>query len=338
MRRAGTLVLVLAAALVVAGPAVAPHEGGEQFRAFLFAPPMPIRIVDEQGGWHAPFVYPLRLVDRVERRYAEERARRVPLAWFSQGKLVRAVDEREGPLLLLGADALGRDIFARLVIGARASLGVALVAGLGTLLLGLVAGGIAGYAGGWIDEALMRLAEFVLVLPAIYVILALRAVMPLVLPPDAVFALMAGLLALVAWPYVARGVRAIVATERQREYAAAAQSLGASHSRILVRHLLPAARGFLAVQVALLLPAFILAEATLSFVGLGFPEPTPTWGTMLQDARNIAALVDFPWLLSPAVCIVTVVLAVNLLAARAGASEPVGLVASLERRLTRRAS
>ena len=202
---AGIITLVGVARL--GGALIAPHASGEQFRDFLFAPPMRVHLRDTGGDWHAPFVYPLRLVDRVERRYEEDRTRRVPLVWFSEGKLVRARDETMGPLLLLGADSLGRDVFSRLVVGARTSLGVAFVAALGALVLGALVGGLAGYAGGVLDEVLMRVADFVLVVPAIYLVLALRAVMPLVLAPVAVFALIAGLLAVVGSPWGARDRR-----------------------------------------------------------------------------------------------------------------------------------
>ena len=114
------------------------------------------------------------------------------------------------------------------------------------------------------------------------------------------------------WPIVARGVRAIIASERERDYAMAGVALGAGPARLLLRHLLPAARGYLVVQATLLLPAFILAEATLSYVGLGFPEPVASWGTMLHDASSVRAFADFPWLLSPAVAIFAVVLGLNL--------------------------
>ena len=332
----GAGIITLAGASALGDVLIAPHASGEQFRDFLFAPPMRVHLRDSGGDWHAPFVYPLRIVDRVERRYEEDRTQRVPLVWFSEGKLVRARDETTGPLLLLGADSLGRDLFSRLVVGARMSLGVALVAALGALVLGALVGGVAGYAGGVLDEVLMRVAEFVLVLPAIYLVLALRAVMmPLVLAPAAVFALMAGLLAVVGSPWVARGVRAIIAAERQRDYAAAAVSLGAGHGRLLFRHLLPATKGFLLVQATLLLPAFILAEATLSYVGLGFAEPTPSWGSMLQEATNVQAIADFPWLIAPAAAIVMVVLAVNLIAHTRGESDPLNLQVAVERRYRR---
>ena len=177
----------------------------------------------------------------------------------------------------------------------------------------------------------MRLADLVLVLPTIYVVLALRAVLPLVLPAAAIFWLLVLLLAVVAWPYVARGVRAIVAAERRREYALAAVALGAGPVRLLGRHLLPATAGFLTVQATLLLPAFILAEATLSYVGLGFAPPAASWGVMLQEASNIRAIADFPWLLSPAAAIILVVLGVNLVTRAGSDGGALGLMSTLDR-------
>ena len=146
-----------------------------------------------------------------------------------------------------------------------------------------------------------------------YVSLALRSVLPLVLGARDVFVLLAAIFAIVGAPSIARGVRAIVRSERRLEYAAAAQALGASDMRLLARHLLPAARGFLAVQITVLIPAFIVAEATLSYVGLGFPDEVASWGTMLHDAStNIRVFADFPWLLSPAAAMFLVVLGLNL--------------------------
>ena len=192
----------------------------------------------------------------------------------------------------------------------RASLTLALAATLGAFVIGVLIGGIAGYAGGPVDDVLSRLSDFVLVLSAIYV--ALRAVMALVLPASTVFVVLTTIFTLLGWPIVARGVRAIVAFERQREYAAAARALGAGPVRLLVRHLLPATLSYLAVQATLSLPAFIVAEATLSYVGLGFPDTVPTWGTLLQDAANVLLVGEAPWMLAPAAAIFIVVLAVNL--------------------------
>jgi peptide/nickel transport system permease protein len=314
VRRAGVAIVACVALVAVLAPGLTPNQPHARFPDRAYAPPMPLRVVDGDGRWRAPFVYPVRLADRLERRYEEDRANPVRVMWFSRGVVARLSDEGPGPWLPLGGDGSGRDVFARLVYGARLSLAVALAATMGAMLIGTLVGGAAGAAGGMADEALMRLSDFVIVLPAMYVVLSLRAALPLVLPPAQVFALVAGILALVGWPIVARGVRAIVAGERERDYAHAARALGAGRARLLFRHLLPAARGFLAAQAALLAAAFILAEATLSYVGLGFPDPSVSWGVMLQEAANVSAMADAPWTLAPAAGIFLLVLGVNLAA------------------------
>ena len=258
------------------------------------------------ASFGTPAVHPLVLADRLEQRFEPDLKRMVPLPWFGD----RA---EESPVFLLGSDSLGRDVLSRLLFGARTSIGLALIATLGALTIGALAGAFAGFRGGLIDEAVMRLADVVIVLPMIYVVLVLRAVLPLVLPPSTVFMLVASIFMLVGWPFVAKGVRAIVATEREREYVLAARSLGADPWRLLSRHLLPACTGYLLVQATILLPAFVLAEATLSFVGLGFPDSVPSWGTMLIEAANVGALARFPWTLAPAVAIFLMAMSANAL-------------------------
>ncbi len=316
MMRAQRIGVGLAIALAfggIAAPWLAPYDPGRQFSAFPFAPPMRPHVVDENGGWHAPFVYPLRLADPLERRYEVDRTRIVPLRWFS-GTLVR-VDGTD-PWFALGSDALGRDVLSRVVAGARLSLGVALFGTVAALVLGAAAGALAGYAGGWADAALMRVADLVLVLPGIYVVLALRGALPLVLTTTQIFGALVLVLSLVGWPAAARGVRGIFIVQRAEEYAEAARAVGAGPARVIFRHLLPATTGFLVVQATVLLPAFVMAEATLSYVGLGFAPPAPSWGAMLQDAGSAHAGADAPWLLAPAVAIVFAVLAMHLTAPR----------------------
>ena len=291
--------LAFIAVLVAAGPALAPYDAGRQFPGFQYTPPMRPHLVADGGGWHRPFAYAMRLEDPLERRYAEDRSTRIssfdgPQPWF-----------------LLGSDAFGRDVLSRLLIGARLSLGIALAAALLSIALGAGVGALAGYAGGWTDNLVMRLADAVMVLPAMYVVLALRGALPLSLTATQLFAALVAVLALMAWPVVARGVRAILLVERQSEYAEAARACGAGPWRLMTRHLLPAARGFLGVQAAVLVPAFVMAEATLSFVGLGFAAPTASWGVMLSDAAAVHVAADAPWLLAPAGAIVATVFAVN---------------------------
>jgi peptide/nickel transport system permease protein len=299
-RRAAVFVLVLAL-LSLAAPLLAPYDAGRGFRDFLHAPPMRPHL---QGA--TPVVHPLILADRLEQRFEADLTRTLPLPWFR-----RVADQ---PVFLLGADNFGRDVLSRLLYGARTSLGLALVATIGAVMVGAFAGAWAGLRGGWIDEAIMRVADFVLILPVIYVVLVLRSVLPLVLPATTVFLMIAAIFIAVGWPFVAKGVRAIVSAERDREYVQAARSLGAGHGRILLHHLVPACAGHLVVQATLLLPGFILAEATLSFVGLGFPDPVASWGTMLAEAGNYNAMARFPWTLAPAIAIFAIVLTTNLIA------------------------
>jgi peptide/nickel transport system permease protein len=313
MKRAGRLLLLIVALAAAAAPWLAPNPAEQVFDDMLYAPPTRLRLLAPAGsGTPGFYIYPQRLVSRLERRFEADRDHPVPLRWFTDGRLFTVPAEEGGPLLLLGADGFGRDTFSRLLYGARASLALAVVSTVLALAIGALIGGVAGYAGGTVDDLLSRFTDFVLVLPAIYVALALRAVMPLVLPAATVFLLLGGIFALLGWPIVARGVRAIIASERERDYALAGRAVGAPPSRILLRHLLPAAGGYLGAQATLLLPAFILAEATLSYVGLGFPDTVPTWGTMLHDAANISLVAEAPWMLAPAAAIFVVVLAVNL--------------------------
>jgi peptide/nickel transport system permease protein len=300
MIRRAALFLIALTAFALLAPALAPYEAGQAFREYLHAPPM-----RPHFDGLSPVVHPIVLADRLEQRFEPDLSRTVKLPWVEQ--------DNNAPVFLLGADDFGRDVLSRLLYGARTSIGLSLFATLGAVLIGALAGAWAGYRGGWVDEAIMRVADFVLVLPVIYVVLVLRAVLPLVLPASTVFLLVSWIFVLVGWPFVAKGVRAIVAVERHREYVQAARSLGAGPFRILTTHLIPACGGHLLVQATLLLPAFILAEATLSFIGLGFPDPVASWGTMLAGAGNYNAVARFPWTLAPAAAIFVVVLCTNLL-------------------------
>jgi peptide/nickel transport system permease protein len=305
------VVIVAVLALVcAAGNRVATHDPGAQFPDYTFAPPMWPRIVDDGGRWRLPFVYPLHLEDRLARTYSLDRQHPVALRWLRDGKLASVEETAWFPL---GTDSLGRDVFARIVLGARLTLGVAAAATVVSLCLGALAGGAAAMLGSAASQVLLKTADFVIALPVLYLVLTLRAALPLVLSTSEVFWAITLVLAFAGWPLVARGTHAIVSRENATEYAEAARAAGASRTRILLHHLLPAARGFLGVQATLLVPGFILAEATLSFVGLGFPEVSPSWGVMLQESGGGRILAEAPWLLTPAIAIAITVLSVNLL-------------------------
>jgi peptide/nickel transport system permease protein len=302
------------AALVLFGPWLAPYDPGRQFDGYPYAPPMRPHVIDARGAWHPPFAYPVAIVDRLERRYGEDRSRRIGFASAE-------------PWFLLGSDGLGRDVLSRLLAGARLSLGVALLGTAIALAIGALVGAAAAYARGWTEAVLMRITDFVLVLPVIYLVLALRGALPLVLSDGQVFAALVGVLALAGWPQVARGVRGIVVTEDRSEYAEAARALGSRPSRVIVRHLLPAARGFLGAQATLLVPSFVMAEATLSFVGFGFAPPTPSWGAMLQDAAKVQIAKDAPWLLAPAAALALTVFVIQSAGAGSRFSDQAGYAA-----------
>ena len=311
MRRTASAIFLAFVLLAALAPWIAPQHPQAMFDDRTFAPPMRVHFKDTEG-WHLPFVYRQSLIHRMDRIYAEDRTQRMPLRWFSDGHLV-SIDASGGPLLLCGADALGRDLCSRLVFGARLSLGVSLIGALGALVLGALLGAAAGAAGGRLDTIITTIADFVLVLPVVYLVIVLRATRPLVIETSEVFVLMAGLFACAAWPDVARGVRAIVATERTRDYALAARAVGAGPLR-LIGHLLPAAYGFLRVEFVLLIPALLVAESSLSFVGFGFEGSTASWGGLLKESETLTAMHSSPWLLLPAVALFLVVLALQRIA------------------------
>jgi peptide/nickel transport system permease protein len=307
IRPVGAGVLLLVTVGAFCAPVLAPNDPNRQFSDRVYAPPTWIR-VHSGTGLRAPFIYPQVLEDRLLRRYRDDVTTTLDLHWFSNGRLLSVTG---GPLLVLGADSYGRDVFARLLFGARASLGVTALGAIGALLVGGACGGLAGGLGGSIDTLVMLVADYVLVLPIVYLVLVLRAALPIVLPWSTVFLLFAGLFALAGWPRVARGVRAIIASESTQEYALAAKAAGAGPWR-LMRHLLPATRGFLSVELVLLVPAMLLAEVTLSFLGLGFPVPAASWGSMLSEVSNVQLMSEAPWLLAPVLALFVVVLGVQL--------------------------
>jgi peptide/nickel transport system permease protein len=324
----GALAAVLMGAAALAS-VLGPHDPTTPFADRAYAPPMRIRVWDG-SRLRLPFVYPQVLENRLLRTYRVDRRQPVALGWFANGRLI-SIPAESGPLLLLGGDTLGRDVFSRLLHGARLSMGVTAAGALGALLIGFGLGGLAGGLGGRIESVLMLIADFVLVLPGAYLVLVLRGALPLVLSTGTVFSFMALLFAVAAWPHVARGVRAIIATERACDYAEATRAAGAGPLR-LVGRLLPAAHGFASVELLLLVPALLVAEATVSFLGLGFPEPHASWGTQLQQAANATIIGEAPWMLAPAAGLFLVVLAMQLLAwTRAPAS--VLLLGQTDRRI-----
>jgi peptide/nickel transport system permease protein len=213
----------------------------------------------------------------------------------------------------LGSDKFGRDVLSRLIYGARISLSVGLVAIAVTFLLGVTIGGISGYVGGATDNIIQRLIEVVNAFPQLPLWLALGAVLPPDWSPLAVYFAITVVLSLLGWTALARVVRGKILAFREEDYAVAARLIGASHTRILFRHLLPGFTSHIIVVLTMSVPAMILGETSLSFLGLGLRAPIVSWGVMLQDCLSIQAVANYPWLLFPVVLIVLTVLCFNFL-------------------------
>ena len=208
----------------------------------------------------------------------------------------------------LGTDLHGRDVWARLIYGARVSLAVGLVSQSIALAIGVVLGLIAGYYGRWVDELIMRLADVTLAFPTLLLLIALVAALE---PSLGIVLIVIGL---VGWAAVARLVRGQVLVVRELEFVQAIRALGASDARVIARHVLPGVAAPVVVAATLGMAGAIMAEASLSFLGLGVQPPTPSWGSMVADGRDLFQLRSAPWTsLFPGLAIGAVVLAFNLL-------------------------
>ena len=199
----------------------------------------------------------------------------------------------------LGTDDYGRDVLSRFLAGAKWSVLAGILATALTLLIAGLAGGVAGFKGGWVDQILMRLGDLVLSLPWLYVLIGLRAVLPLSMKPRAAVAAMLALIAVVSWARPARLVRGLVLSLSERGYVEAARGFGVPGFRIFLRHVLPGTWGVLAVQTLVLFPRFVLAEVTLSFLGLGVGEPDPSWGGLILGLKQAYLLPEQWWRLLP---------------------------------------
>ena len=303
---------------------LAPYDLHSRHSHVIHAPPQAVHLFHE-GEYVGPFVYPLRYhlnLDTLQREYHEERDRVLPLRFFCRGDTYHfwgwiegdfhlVCPPREGTLFLLGSDRLGRDVLSRIIYGARISLTVGLVGIAVSFLLGLVLGGLAGYYGGWVDSSVQRLIEIVRSFPELPLWMALSAALPVTWSPIGVFFGITIILGLIDWTGLARAVRSKLLALREEDFCAAAILMGARPGRVIARHLLPNFMSHLIASATLSIPAMILGETALSFLGLGLRPPVTSWGVLLSEAQNINAVALYPWLMLPVVPVIVAVLAFN---------------------------
>ena len=301
-----------------------PYDPTSQNRDAPSRPPTPIHWVTPNGALHwVPFVYELSAhtndslnEEGLQRTYPVQfLLRGAPykiLGVFSSDRHLFGVSA-PARINLMGTDSYGRDVFSRLIYGGQLSLFTGLFATALTLALGVLLGMLAGFYGSWTDAVIMRAVELFLALPWLYLLLALRALLPLHSDPRTTFLLLIGVIGLIGWARPARIVRGVVLSAKERTYVLAARSFGASDIYLLRRHLLPETRSVVLTQAALLIPQYVLAEVTLSFLGLGVGEPVPSWGNMLAELQQYHVLVSDWWMFFPGVVLSLVFLCFGLL-------------------------
>ncbi len=320
LRIALVILAAIHAAILFAG-FFASYNFAAQDREFAFAPPARPHFIDAQGHFHLrPFVYNLKRSPGAPAGFEADETQAYPLQFLVNGSRYNIAGlfpcsvhlfgvKEPGRVFLLGTDAFGRDQLSRFLYGGQLSLSAGLLAAVLSVGLGVCLGALAGFYGGWMDEALMRAGELFLALPWLYLLFAVRAALPLRVAEWQVFLLLIAVIGLIGWARPARLIRGAVLSAKERKFVVAAAGFGASGFYLLRRHVLPQTYSIALTQLALLIPQYILAEVTLTFLGLGVGEPLPSWGSLFAPLQRYAVLASYWWMLLPAALLVPIFLA-----------------------------
>jgi peptide/nickel transport system permease protein len=321
-------------------PFFAPYSEVRRSAEYSYAPPQ-IPSFSFSNGFYVKALKSQKDPVTLRKYYITDSSEKVPLGFFVKGESYRSFwviksnrhffgvnqekwkrmnaasvseEEKVPPSFhLLGADRYGRDVLSRVFFGSRISLSIGLVSIAITFVLGSFIGGISGYVGGKVDTLIQRLIEIINSFPHLPLWMAIAAIVPSDWPPLRVYFSITIVLSFLNWTGLARVVRGKILSLREEEYAVAARLLGASHGRVLFRHLLPGFTSHIIVTLTLSIPGMILGETALSFLGIGLRPPIVSWGVMLQDCLNLQVVGDYPWHLMPVVMIIVTVLSFNFL-------------------------
>ena len=317
-------VLALMYFSVIISEFLAPYALTTRNTDFIYAPPQTINFFHD-GEFQGPFVYGLKYqlnMTNLKREYQEDKQSIQKIRFFCKsdpykfwGYVAASTHlfcpSATGTLFLLGTDRLGRDVLSRIIYGTRISLTVGLLGIIFSFIIGITIGGLAGYFGGWVDNLSQRSIEIIRSFPELPLWMALSASLPVTWSPILIYFGITIILGMLDWTGLARAVRSKLLSLREEDFALAAQLMGAKPQRIIARHLLPSFTSHLIASATLSIPSMILGETALSFLGLGLRPPITSWGVLLTEAQNMNAVELYPWIMTPVIPVIIVVLAFN---------------------------
>jgi peptide/nickel transport system permease protein len=316
----GGVILLLFYLVAIFAEFFAPYHYTTDSIRLRYVPPQPLRIGPQ--GLYIHGLKQTRDAETLEIVYRQDPSQKYPVRLFHRGDSYRMLGlirsnvhlfGSRGPLFLFGTDRMGRDLLSRIIYGARVSLTVGLVGVILSLLIGSTLGPASGFWGGAADVVVQRLIELLSAFPAIPLWMALAAALPPTWSSIQVYFAITLILSLLSWGGLARQVRGKVLASREADFVLAARSVGAGNAHIIFRHLLPTCYSHIIVIATLAIPGMILGETALSFLGLGIRPPMTSWGVLLEEAQRVTVVLHYPWLLIPALPVLTVVIAFNFL-------------------------